>query len=335
MNSLIRSSTVWGICIWGTLFWWAAGFASAQTLRLQLKWYHQAQFAGCYVAIEKGFYKDLGIEMELTEGGPGESQSQSLADHNADFAISSPEDLLMHRSQGEPITAISAIYQKSAVVFLSRQDSGIVNPSDFKKKVIAAISSGGVADFSLQFVALMKNMRVDLSQIKLVPYDAEYKGFMDGSVDITPAYFTGGLIKLRTWGAKVNIIYPGDYRVRFYSDILMTTDELIETNPDLVQRVVAATLKGWQYAIENIESSIPIILKYARIKDAQLQKKMLEAAVPLVHTGEARIGWMNRKQWSHMHDILLDQKIIAGPIASIDKVFTNTFVEKTYTEATP
>ncbi len=150
-----------------------------------------------------------------------------------------------------------------------------------------------------------------------------------------PAYFTGGLIKLLTWGVKVNIIYPGDYRVRFYSDILMTTDDLIETNPDLVQGAVTATLKGWRFAIENIELTIPIVLKYARIKDARLQRKMLEAAVPLVHTGEKPIGWMSRQEWSHMHDILLDQKIITDPISPIDKVFTDKFVEKTYTETTP
>ncbi|MCG8551315.1 MAG: ABC transporter substrate-binding protein [Desulfobacterales bacterium] len=335
MTPLIRFSAMWRICILGILFWCVAGSALARPLRLQLKWYHQAQFAGCYVAIEKGFYKDHGIEVALIEGGPGKNQSQALAEHHADLAISSPEDLLMNRSQGYPITAVSAIYRKSAVVFLARQGSGIVSPSDFAKKIIAAKRSGGVADFSLQFDALMKNMQVDRSEIILAPYDVEYKGFMDGSVDITPAYFTGGLIKLLTWGVKVNIIYPGDYRVRFYSDILMTTDDLIETNPGLVQGAVSATLKGWRFAIENIELSIPIILKYARIKDAGLQRKMLEAAVPLVHTGEKRIGWMSRQEWSHMHDILLDQKIIGNPITSIDKVFTNKFVEKTYTEPTP
>ncbi|WP_320045253.1 ABC transporter substrate-binding protein [uncultured Desulfobacter sp.] len=333
MNALIRSSTMW--CIWGILFSCITGIASAQTVRLQLKWYHQAQFAGCYVAIEKGFYKDHGIKVTLIEGGPGKNQSQALVEHKADLAISSPEDLLMYRSQGQPITAISAIYQKSAVVFLARQDSGIVTPSDFAKKVIAAKSNGGIADFALQFDALMKNLQVDRSKIVLVPFDTEYKGFMDGSVDITPAYFTGGLIKLLTWGLNVNIIYPGDYRVRFYSDILMATDDLIKTDPGLLQGVVTATLKGWQFAIENIDSSIPIILKYARIKDAQLQRKMLEAAVPLVYNGEKRIGWMSREEWSHMHDILLDQKIINEPIAPIDKVFTNNFIPTTFTEPTP
>lgn len=335
MNSLIRTPTIWYICILGILFWCVADFALARTLRLQLKWYHQAQFAGYYVAIEKGFYKDHGIEVALIEGGPGKNQSQALVEHNADLAISSPEDLLMNRSLGNPITAISAIYQKSAVVFLSRQDSGIVTPSDFAKKIIAAKSNDGIADFSLQFDALMKNMQVDRSKIVLVPYDAEYKGFKDGIVDITPAYFTGGLIKLLTWGVKVNIIYPGDYRVRFYSDILMATDDLIETSPGLVQGAVTATLKGWQFAIENIDLTIPIVLKYVRIKDARLQRKMLEAAVPLVHTGEKRIGWMSREAWLHMHNILLDQKIISAPISPIDKVFANKFVEKTYTEPAP
>ena len=338
MNPMTRLSirpSFWLIMVCIMTLWCIAGPALAKTVRLQLKWYHQAQFAGCYVAIEKGFYKEYGIQVELIEGGPGKSQTEALTEHRADFAISSPEDLLMHRSGGDSVTAVSAIYRKSAVVFLSRKNSGILKPADFEGKVIAAQHSGGVSDFVLQFDALVENMHVDRSNMVLVPYDTQYKGFMDGRVDITPAYFTGGLIKLRAWGMKINIIYPGDYRVRFYSDVVMTTDDLITSNPDLAQSFVAATLKGWRFAIENIGQSVDMILKYARIKDPSLQKKMLEAAVPLVHTGEKHIGWMTAEEWAHMYNILLDQKIITSPIDPFKDVFTNAFVEKTYAETLP
>jgi NitT/TauT family transport system substrate-binding protein len=305
-----------------------AAAGSARTVRIQLKWVHQAQFAGCYAALEKQFYKNLGLDVALIEGGPGKNQTQALLDGKADFCISSPEDLLMHRSRDEPVSAVAAIYRKSAVVFLSKTGSGIQKPGDFAGKVIAAESNQGISDFRLQFDALMENLGVDRGTMTLVPYDTEYKGFISGQTDITPAYFTGGLIKLRAMGLKVNIIYPGDYRVRFYSDILMTTHKRIQEDPDLVQDVVLATMKGWKYAIDHIDESVPMIMKHARIKDAGLQRNMLEAAVPLINTGTDRLGWMTLAEWQHMYKILLDQDILTAPVAELERVFTNRFLEK-------
>ena len=307
----------------------------ARQVRIQLKWYHQAQFAGCYVAKEKQFYKAAGLEAVLLPGGPGLNQTQALLKDNAEFSISSPEDLLMHRSHGEPVTAIAAIYRKSAVIFLSRAGSGILKPQDFAGKIVAVESHRGISDFRLQFDALVKNLGVARSSMRLVSYEPSYKGFIKGQVDITPAYFTGGLIKLRAKGVKVNIIYPGDYRVRFYSDILMTTDALLKQDPDLVYRVVKATIKGWRYAIDHIEESIPMILKYARIKDPVLQKNMLAAAVPLIHTGTDHLGWMTTQAWTHMYRILLDQHILDVPLSDVGAVFTNRFIEKMAAEASP
>lgn len=303
---------------------------AADTVRLQLKWYHQAQFAGFYVAKDKQFYEKEGLDVTFFEGGPGIDGSQDLLDDKVYFAVTSPEDILLKKSQGHSLTAIAAIYQKSAVAFLSRKDSGIVHPKDFAGKAIAVLSSKGINDFEFQFQALMKNMKVDVSNMTFVPHDPEYKGFLDKSVDITPCYLTSGLIKLKSWGKAVNIIYPGDYRVRFYSDTLATTAQRLKNNPDLILRFLKATLKGWQYAIENIDETTQIILNYARIKDPTLQKNMLEALVPLVYTGENNIGWMDIGEWNHMHQLLMDQNIIATPIKDIQSVFTTTPLTKIY-----
>lgn len=303
---------------------------AADKITVQLKWYHQAQFAGCYLAAEKGYYAQEGLEVSFLEGGPGINQSQAILNRDADFSVSSPEDLILRKSQDLPLITVAAIYRKSAVVFLSKKDSGIIKPKDFKGKIVAAKSNKGISDFGFQFAALMKNMKVDTDDIRLVPYDPEYKGFREGTVDITPAYFTGGLIKLKSWDVDVNIIYPGDYRVRFYSDILITHEDLVRERPDQALGFIRATLKGWQQAIADPKHAIPIILKYARIKDAYLQRAMLDAAAPLVHTGENHLGWMTQREWDHMHEILLAQKIIPKPVEDTARLFTNQFIEKIY-----
>ena len=150
-----------------------------------------------------------------------------------------------------------------------------------------------------------------------------------GEVDSTAIYSTGGLIRLRQAGYEVNLIWPSDYGVHLYADTLITTDQLIAENPDLVTRFLRATLRGWREAIEDPEAAVAITLRYAKEADAELQAQMMEASLPLIHTGEDQIGWMREEVWQGMHDILLEQGILAGPV-DVDKVYTMEFLQKIY-----
>lgn len=94
-----------------------------------------------------------------------------------------------------------------------------------------------------------------------------------------------------------------------------------------------ATLKGWREAVGDIEAAVAATLKYARIKDESLQKAMMEAQLPLVHTGEDLIGWMTQKQWQEMIQILSEQDIISEPLPDVSKVYTMRFLETVYGES--
>ena len=261
-------------------------FSAPRHVSVQLKWTHQAQFAGFYVAQESGYYAKEDLAVDLLPGGPKVDQMQALMEGRADFVVLSPEYIIIKRSQGILIKAIAAIYRRSAVVYVSMADSGIIRPRDFLGKTVAAVGKyGSVVDFEFQLVAMMKNLGLDMSKVNMVPYDAQYEGFCSGQVDVTAAYMTGGVIKLRQKGFHLNIIWPGNYRVRFYSDILAVTDKMADENPDLATRFLRATLKGWREAIGNPEKAVDMVMKYAEIKDRALQSDMLEAMLPLVHTG--------------------------------------------------
>lgn len=296
---------------------------------LQLKWVHQAQFAGFYMADEKDYYSQENIKVTFLEGGQDVDIAENLLTGKADFAVLSPDELLVKRSQGCPLDSIAAVYRRSAVVFLSKADSGIVRPQDFVGKTIAATATGGTAEFQMQLAAMMKKLQLDTNQVNIVPYDPDYTAFINGEVAVTPAYSTGGLIKLRQEGLELNLIWPSDYAVRFYSDLLVTTDQLITENPDLVIRFLRATLKGWQDAIEDYPQAVDITMKYAEIKDQQLQTAMMEAMLPLVNTGEDKVGWMKSEMWQGMCDIMLDQNLLAEPF-DVNQAYTLRFLEQVY-----
>jgi NitT/TauT family transport system substrate-binding protein len=298
---------------------------------VQLKWVHQAQFAGLYVAQEKGYYAQENIKVNFVEGGQGVDIAEGVSSGKAQFGVVAPEDILISRSRGASLKAIAAIYRRSAVVFLAMADSHITRPQDFVGRTVAAGGgeSGANRDLEVQFLAIVKKLGLDTAKISIVPFDPTCAAFIKGDVDVTPAFSTGNLIRLRQEGLKLNLIWPGDYGIHFYSDSLVTTDETIREQPGLVTRFLRATLRGWRDAIENYEGAVAITLKYARVKDPQFQTAMMEALLPLVHTGEDRIGWMKPEVWQGMYDILLKEKILNAPF-EVNQVYTMRFLEDIY-----
>ncbi|MHB1442795.1 MAG: ABC transporter substrate-binding protein [Candidatus Humimicrobiaceae bacterium] len=293
---------------------------------VQLKWVHQAQFAGLYVAQDKGYYADENINVKFIEGTKDTNLVEQLISGQADFIITSPENLIISCSQGVPIKAIAAIYRRSPVAFVSMADSQIIQPRDFIGKILAVLE---YRDSEIQFYALTKTLGLDISKMKLIPWNSNYTEFYNGDADVTYVYITAGLIKMQQKGYKLNLIWPGDYGIKFYSDSLVTTEKMISQNPDLVTRFIRATLKGWKDAIEDTESAVEITLKYAKIKDKDMQLAMMDAQVPLIHTGEDYIGWMKGEDWQLMYQTLLDQKLINAPM-DYSKLYTAEFLNKIY-----
>jgi len=296
-------------------------------VKLQLKWMHLPQFAGFYMAQEKGYYAKENIKVTFLEGGQGINNVLNVTSGKADFGVLSPEDILMKRSQGESLTSLATIYRRSAVVFVAMADSGIVRPSDFIGKTVAIRYEQ--KDFDLRFYAMMKKLGLGSAKLKIVNYDPDYVAFYKGEVDVTAAYATTGLIKMRQKGLKLNLIWPSDYGIHFYSDTLATTDRLILEKPDLVTRFLCASLKGWQDAIEDYRQAVTVTLKYSQIKDPGLQTAMMEAMLPLVHTGEDHIGWMKPEVWQGMYQMLLEQRLLARPF-EIDQAYTLRFLKEIY-----
>jgi len=295
-------------------------------VRMQLKWVHQAQFAGFYLAQERGHYAQENIKVAFIEGGPGINALEQVVTGKADFGVAGPEDILLQRSLGKPVVAIAAIHRRSPVVFVAMADSGIERPADFPGRSMAA---AGHVEYELQLKAMLKMLGLDINQVKIVPHSYDLTRLWEGKVDVTGVHSTGGLIRLYQTGQKVNLIWPGDYRVYMYGDTLITTEQMIAKNPELVTRFLRATLRGWREAVEDTEAAVAATMTYAREKDPELQTWMMEASQPLIHTGEDRIGWMRAGGWQGMHQILLEQGILPGAV-DLDKVYTMEFLQRIY-----
>ena len=291
---------------------------------VQLKWYHQAQFAGFYAADQHGYYAAEGLRVSFTEGGPEVDLTSSVLDGTAQFAVVGADALIVSRSEGKPLGVIAAVFRRNPLVFFAMADSDITKPQDFIGKRIR------VSPFQQPvFTTMMARVGVSLDQYTVVC--CELEPFSSGDIDVSEGYLTNEVLAAQEAGYKLNIIYPEDYGVHTYADTIITSDDFITNRPDLVKRFLRATLKGWRWAIENPEDAGLLALNYDPTLSAGLQVAQMLAGIPLIHTGEDQIGWMRSEVWQGMIDWSLEQGILTESV-DLDEVYTMEFLQQIYSE---
>jgi NitT/TauT family transport system substrate-binding protein len=293
-------------------------------ITVQLKWLHQAQFAGFYAADQNGYYAAEGLKVGFLEGGPTADLEKPVLDGAAHFGVTDAEKIIAARTEGKPLCAIAVIYRRNPLVFISLADSGITKPEDFVGKTIQVDSASTPI---LQ--AMTANVGINPDQYTEVSLPDNLQALESGQVQVTISYITNEVITLREAGYKFNIILPDDYGVHSYADTIITTDDMIKKEPDLVLRFLRATLKGWTYAIENSNMVAPIVAKYNPKADLQHETTQMTASIPLVNTGEDHIGWMKPEIWTGMEQVLRKQGIITAP-TDVTRVYTMQFLEESY-----
>ncbi len=299
---------------------------------LQLKWLHQAQFAGFYMAREKGYYAEENLEVTFLEGGNEINPCERLCAGKADFAIVSAEAVFPGHTGGRQVKAVAVIYQLSPVVFVAKAASRIAKPQDFAGKTIAVggVEGGGFGEAKVQFDTLMKRTGLQQGDYRIVPYDRLYGDFLAGKADITPSYLVNGVIKLRDKGLELNLIWPGDYGIPFYSDALVTTEAYLQEKPDVALRFFRASMKGWQDVVANADEAVETTMKYLDKGDRAFQRAMIEAQRPLVQTGRHPIGWMEGQTWQSMHQILVEQGILTQPVQDLQALYSLDLLHALY-----
>ena len=286
-------------------------------INLQLKWINQAQFAGYYVAKEKGFYQEENIDINILSGGVGIDGVEKLLENEADFSIVAPEEIITAYSNGHQLSVISVIFQKNPFLLITLKDSNIKTIQDFNGKSIALSNISG----KNQFLAMAANTDLDIDSMQEVSFQMDFAEFYSGEVDIYPAFSVGSYLDVVREGVEVNEFWPDDYGVHWYSDCIIVNQSLIEQDPDLIERFLRATIKGMHYVVTNPDESLEIVMKYAELQDEKIQKDMLYSSIPLIYDGDDPIGWMSDQKWQGIINDLYQLNIIDKEIQS--KEFLN------------
>ena len=272
----------------------ATAVHALEVVTLQLKWTHAFQFAGYYAAIEKGFYEQAGLSVNLLEAAPGTEPVKIVVDGKADFGVGA-SSLLLERQAGVPVVALAVIFQHSPLVLVARQNRPLQSVHDLKGKRVMFEAQ------SSELKAYLRQEGINDAALQALPHSFNTRDLIEGRVDGMTAYSTNELFDLDNAGFAYQTYSPRAVGIDFYGDNLFTTERQIKENPARVAAFRTASLKGWQYAMAHPDEIIDLILaKYSKHRARAFYEFEAQQMVPLLQSSLVEVGYMNPGRWQHI-----------------------------------
>ena len=280
---------------------WNTTCYANETVRLQLKYKHQFQFAGYYVAIEKGYYDTEGLDVILLEGKPSIYEVEEVISGRTQFGVGT-SDIVLSRLRGKPVVILANIFQHSPVALLTKKETGLRSPQDlYGKRVMMA-----QGEKSAELQAMFLNEGVSVDNITIVKPSWNLDDLINGRVDALSAYVSSEPYKLELKNIPYTIISPSNYGIDFYGDNLFTSEDQIKKYPEQVAAFTRASLKGWKYALANPDETANLILrKYGSIRPDLNKERLLNEAKTyqkLILPNFVEVGHVNPGRWRHIAD---------------------------------
>lgn len=297
---------------------------SLEKVSVVLDWTPNTNHTGLYVAKEKGYFEQEGLDVEIVK--PGETGADQLvASGKSEFGVGYQEGITQARIQGVPIVSIAAIIQHNTSGFASPVEKNIKTPKDFEGKTYGGW--GSPVEKSV-ISSLMKKENADVNKVKIVNIgDTDFFTAVKKDIDFAWIYYGWTGVEAELRGEKLNMVYLTDYskNLDYYTPVLTTNETMISKKPEIVKAFVNAASKGYQFAIKNPKEAADILIKAEPDLDPELVKKSQEWLASKYQDDAPRWGeqklevWENYASWMYENG-LLEKKLDAK------KAFTNEFL---------
>jgi len=304
----------------------AAAGGDLLKVRLPVGYIPNVQFAPLYVSVDKGYFQAEGLELEVDYSF--ETDATALVGANElQFAVVSGEQVLLARAQGLPVVYVMTWYQDFPVGVVAKAEQGIQTPQDLTGKKVgipglygasyigfrALLDAAGLAEGDLTLDS------IGFNQVEALVSDQDQAAVI---------YVTNEPVQLRARGYKVDVIKVADY-VQLAANGLITNEVTIAQNPDLVQRMVRAVLRGISDALANPDEAFEISKKYIdglALSDSEtqdIQRQVLQASLPFWQADP--LGMIDPQAWQNMQNILLKMGLLTQPL-ELEKAYDTQFI---------
>lgn len=305
---------------------------AADKVKFAIDWIFYGKHAGFYPAIEKGFYKDANLEVTMFRGYGSGDTVKRVAAGTEEFGFADIGSMIVARGKGANVKMLGIIHDKNMAAVYTLKDSGIKTAKDFAGKTGGASVGNAVR---VVFPAFARANGFDPASIKWIDMapEAQLPSLLAKRIDFSPDFITIGpnyFAAAAKEGKEVVEIRFSDFGLDIYSNGILTTDKLIKENPDLVKRFVQATMKGWEWALDNREEALKMFSKVNPEVDPKLAKQHWAIAIDHLLTPtayEKGIGYMDQKKTKLTLDTISEFYQLPKAL-TLEEIYTNEFLPK-------
>ncbi len=287
-------------------------------------WVFEGRHAPYFVAIDKGYYRDVGMDPEMLPGRGSQFSLGVVTSGKAEFGLIGAASLITARANGIPVVAVAMLYQQDPLGLWTLPNSGINSPKDLVGKKVGVRLQG--TDFA-EWRALLKQVGISSDQLQEVPVGFDpVQPLLTKQVDATLSW-EEDRPQFEANGASNAVYIPfRNYGINFYITGIFVTEDFLQKNRQMVQDFVAASLKGWQASIKDPQGAITVLAaKSPDInKDRELKQLNLALQNRIVSdaTKKSGIGYMETERWQNMVNVLFDNQVIKIKV-DVKTLFTN------------
>ena len=246
-----------------------------EKVTLYLDWLNQFQFAGYYMAKEKGYYDELGVELEIIEYSNNHNITSKVIEKSSIYGIGK-SSLIVDRFEGKDIVLLSSFFQNSPLVLISLEKSNIKSPKNLVDKKIMITKD---ARDALAIKAMIVSQGIKMDKLNIQNHSFDINDLINGKTDVMACYLSNEPLILKEKKIKYTVLNPYDYGFDFYEGILFTSQKELKENPTRVENFNHASIKGWEYAFNNIEETAKIIHKKYNTQNKSLKALIYEGSV--------------------------------------------------------
>lgn len=295
-----------------------------EKVQVVLDWTPNTNHTGLYVARDKGFFKEQGLDVEIIQ--PGQSGAdQMVASGSVQFGVSYQESITMARISDVPLVSIAAVIQHNTSGFASPLAEGIDSPEKFEGKTYGGWGAP-VEEAVIQ--SLMQEKKADVSKVNMVSIgDSDFFTAVKRDIDFAWIYYAWTGVEAELRGEKINMVYLTDYsdKLDYYTPVLVTNETMIADKPEVVKAFTAAAAQGYQYAIDNPEDAAEILIKAEPDLNAELVRASQKWLSPKYQDDAPRWGEQKLSVWENYSDWMYEHKLLEKELEA-EKAFTNEFL---------
>jgi putative hydroxymethylpyrimidine transport system substrate-binding protein len=292
---------------------------------VSLDWFPWSNHSGLYIALDKGYFTDEGLEVDIHPPADPSAVLQTVAAGRDDFGINYQTGVMIAREQDIPVVSIMALVQHPLNSVMTLKESGIAEPKDLAGKTVGW---PGIPDNEPLLDTMLKSQGLSLDDVELVNVGFDLVPALIGKkVDaIVGAYWVHESISATNQGFDLNIMRMEQHGVPdFYELVMVANEEKIAKDPDLVRGFVRASMRGYQDAIADPQAAVELLKRLRPEVDLDIEKPGVDLLAPLWSSSTGVFGWQEEDRWVSFAKWMHENGLLASEGDALS-AFDNSFV---------